>query len=53
MDRSAIGNLWRVPVAAMSALIIYPLVGIRFRCTNCECRFVASRDATAGAGSAG
>jgi len=30
-DRTAIGNLWRVPIAGLSALILYPLVGIRFR----------------------
>ena len=44
-------NFWaRVPLAAASALILYPLVGISFRCSQCGCRFVASRDTTATGG---
>jgi hypothetical protein len=44
---TGVGNLWRIPLATLSALLLYPLVGIRFRCARCSCRFVASRDAAA------
>jgi hypothetical protein len=45
-DWTAIGNLWRVPIALTSAMVILPVVGIRFRCPKCDCRFIASDDGT-------
>ena len=46
-DWSAPGNLWRIPLAIASAVIVFPAVGLRFRGPECGRRFIASR---AGAG---
>jgi hypothetical protein len=44
MDWSAIDNLWRLPGAVISGVVLYPAIGIRMRCSECGCGFVSSRD---------
>jgi hypothetical protein len=43
-DWSVPGNLLRLPLAILSGLVFYPLVGLQMRCTECGGGFLASED---------
>src|SRR5262245_29925711 len=44
IDWSAIGNLLRLPGAALSGMACSPVLDIRMRCSECGDVFLASRD---------
>ena len=43
-DWSAPGNLLRLPLAILSGLVFYPMVGLQMRCTECGGGFLTSKD---------
>jgi hypothetical protein len=44
LDWSAPANLIRLPLAILSGLVSYPMVGLQMRCTECGGEFLDSKD---------
>lgn len=41
IDFLAVGNLWRLPLTLLLAVLVGPIVRIWFKCRNCQKRYTA------------